>query len=209
MMPSLRYPVVILMLVAGLLSACANTRLNSAWKDPSYLARPHKVMVIGVARNPVNRRIFEDEFARQIKAHGTEVVVSYSVLSDKQEGDHALIAAKLAQIKADTVLITRMVSKRTEKFYVPGTLNYSPQYPPYYGTWQNYYGHSYQYMYTPGHVEEDEYAIIETNLYEARNDQLIWSALSETGLDGPDQQRIKSYIGVMVKSMVEHGLLDK
>ena len=203
---SLRNPFGFFVFIAMLVTACATSQLNAVWKDPSYQARPHRVMVIGVAKNPVNRRIFEDEFVRQLNTHGTEAIASYAVLPDRQEGDHAVIAAKLAQLGADTVLITRMVSKKTVQFYVPGTAYYPP---PYYGTWPDYYGYGYQAMYTPGYMAEEEFAVIETNLYEARNDKLVWSASSETGLSGPDQNRIKSYIGTMVKTMAGQGLLGR
>ena len=202
----LQNPFGFLVLVAMLVTACAVTQLNAVWKDPSYQARPHKIMVIGVAKNPVNRRIFEDEFVGQLNAHGTEAIASYTVLPDRQRDDNAVIAAKLAELGADTVLITRMVSKKKVQFYVPGTAYYPP---PYYGTWPDYYGYGYQAMYTPGYMAEEEFAVIETNLYEARNDKLVWSASSETGLHGPDQNRIKSYIGIMVNTMAGQGLLGR
>ena len=202
----MRNPYRFLILIAMLVTACATTQINAVWKDPSYQARPYKIMVIGVAKSPVNRRIFEDEFVRQLSAHGTEAIASYTVLPDMQKDDHAVIAAKLAELGADTVLITRMVSKKTVQFYVPGTVYYPP---PYYGTWPGYYGLGYEAMYTPGYMAEEEFAVIETNLYEARNDKLVWSASSETGLHGPDQDRIRSYIGIMVQTMAGQGLLGR
>lgn len=206
MIRPLRNPFVFLMLVAVLVTACATTQLNSAWKDPSYQAQPSKVMVIGVAQNPAKRRVFEDEFVQQLNAHGTEAIASYSVLSDKQQDDHTAIAAKVVQLGADTVLITRLVSKKTVHVYVPGSVFYPP---PYYRTWPDYYGYGYQAIYAPGYIAENEYAVIETNLYEAANNKLIWTATSESGMSGSDQKLIKSYIGVMVKTMVEQGLLGR
>lgn len=206
MTPLLRNSFGFLALIAMLVTACATTHLNAVWKDPSYQARPHKIMVIGVAKIPVNRRIFEDEFVRQLNAHGTDAIASYTVLPDGQKNDHAVIAAKVAELGADTVLITRMVSKKTVQFYVPGTAYYPP---PYYGTWPGYYGLGYDALYSPGYMAEEEFAVIETNLYEARNDKLVWAASSETGMRGPDQDRIRSYIGIMVKTMAEQGLLDR
>lgn len=194
------------MLLAMMLTACSTTQVNSVWKNPSYQAHPAKIMVIGVARNPLNRRLFEDEFVLQLKAHGTEAIASYTVLTDRQQDDHVAIAAKVSELGADTVLITRLVSKRTVQTYVPGTV-YFP--PPHYGTWQDYYGYGYQALSTPGYLTESEYAVIETNLYEAKNDQLIWAASSETGISGQNQTLIKSYIGVMVNNMVEQGLVGR
>ena len=202
----MRNPYRWLVLIALFVTACATTQINAVWKDPAYLARPHKIMVIGIARSPVNRRVFEDEFVRQLNAHGTEAIASYTVLPDLQKEDRAVIAAKVAELGADTVLITRMVSKKTVQYYVPGTVYYPP---PYYGTWPGYYGLGYEAMYTPGYMAEEEYAVIETNLYEAGNNKLVWAASAETGMYGQDQDRIRSYIDLMVKTMAGQGLLAR
>ena len=195
-----------LLLAATLLTACATTQVNSVWKDPSYQARPAKIMVIGVAKNPLNRRLFEDEFVAQLSARGTEAIASYTVLSDKQQDDQTSIEVKVKELGADSVLITRLVSKKTVQVYVPGTAYYPP---PYYGTWPDYYGYGYRHIYSPGYIAEDEYAVFESNLYETKTDKLVWAASSETLMSGSDQNLIKSYISVMVNTMASRGLLGK
>lgn len=206
MLLSLRHSPVLLLLGSLLVAACATTEIKAVWKDPSYHARPARIMVVGVAKNPLNRRLFEDEFVLQLKAKGTDAIASHTVLSDKQQDDQSAIAEKVKELKADTVLITRLVSKKTEKVYVPGTLYYPP---PYYGTWPDYYGYSYRYMYSPGYITENEYAIIETNLYEATYDKLVWAASSETLASDSNKKLIKSFIGVMVNTMAKDGLFGK
>ncbi|MEQ1525956.1 MAG: hypothetical protein ABL902_00800 [Gallionella sp.] len=189
-----------------LLSGCASTQLTSVWKDPAYQTSPKKVMVVGVAKKPVKRRIFEDEFVAQLKARGTDAIASYTVLSDKKQDDQEAIAVKVKELGADAVLITRLVSKKTIKVYVPGT-PYMP--PPYYGRWSDYYGYGYQNMYSPGYMAEEQFAVMETNLYDANKDALIWASTSETEISGSDQGRIREYIGIMVKNMGENHLLNK
>ncbi len=199
-------PFGLLLLVAALITSCATTQVNAIWKDPSYQSRPARIMVIGVAKNPLNRRLFEDEFALQLKARGTEAIASYTVIPDRQQDDQAAIAAKVKELGADTVLITRLVGKKTVQVYVPGTAYYPP---PYYGTWPDYYGYGYRYIYSPGYIAESEYAVIETNLYETKNDKLVWATSSETVISDSDKSLIKSYIGIMVNTMVEQGLLGR
>ena len=195
------------LLAFGLLvTACATTEIKSVWKDPSYSGHPRKIMVIGVSKSPVSRRIFEDEFVRQLEARGASAIASYTVLPDAKQNDQAAIAEKLASHGADTVLITRLVSKKTVQVYVPGTVYYPPRY---YGRWRDYYGYGYQAIYTPGYMAENEYALIETNLYDAATDKLIWAASSQTEMLGSDQKLIKSYIGILVNTMAEHRLLGK
>ena len=196
----------ILLIGAALVSACASTQLTSVWKDPSYQARPVKVMVIGLAKRPEVRRLFEDEFVRQLKARGTEAIASYTVLAEIQQGDKGAIAAKVKELGADSVLLTRLVSKKNVQVYVPGTA-YSP--PPYYGSWPAYYGQGYSSMSLPGYVAEDEYAVIETNLYETGNEKLVWSASSETLMGDSNRNLIISYIEVLVKAMSYNKLLGK
>src|SRR3990170_7573915 len=113
-------------LITMLITACATTKLTSAWKDPSYKGQPRKIMVIGVAEKPVSKRIFEDEFVRQLKARGTDAVASYTVMPDEKQGDHAVIAAKMKEQGADAALISRRASKKTMQTYVPGSVYYPP-----------------------------------------------------------------------------------
>jgi hypothetical protein len=192
--------------IAVLLTACATTQVTSVWKDPSYETRPARIMVVGVARNPLNRRLFEDEFVKQLKSRGTDAIASYTVVPDEKQADQEAIARKVAELGADAILITRLVSKKIEQVYVPGTVYYPP---PYYGRWPDYYGYGYRYLYTPGYIANDEYAVIETNLYDAKSNKLIWAATSETGITDSNQNLIQTYISVMVNNMIGLGLLAK
>jgi hypothetical protein len=217
-----RFSIASIPVMALLISSCATTQLTSDWKNPTYHGQPQKILVIAVAKKPANKRIFEDEFVRQLKARGVNAVASYTLMPDNKQSYHAAIAAQMKEHNADAVLISRLVSKKTVQTYIPGTVNYQPSnysnwrhnqspgsayYPPNYGNWRDYYGHGYQAVYTPGYMAEDEYAIVESNLYDAKNDKLIWSAESETEIMGSDQTQIKSYIGVMVDTMAEQKLL--
>jgi hypothetical protein len=193
-------------LVIPLLSAgCATTNLTSSWKDPEHQGQPRRILVIGVARRPAIKRIFEDEFVRRLEALGTEAIASYTVMLDEQQGDRAVIAAKLVEQGADAVLISRLVSKRTVQVYVPG----GPSYPPaYYGSWRDFYGVGFQAASSPGYVTEDQFALMESNLYDAGSDKLIWSATSETELLGSDESRVRSYIGVLVGEMARQKVIE-
>jgi len=191
-------------LITMLITGCATTEISSVWKDQTYHIMPHKIMIIGIAKKPANKRTLEDEFVRQIKALGTDAVASYNVLANDKDNNKDVIAAKMTELGADAVLITRIASRKT--VYTPFASNsYVP--PSYYGTWQNYYEYGYDNMYSPGYLEETKYALMETNMYDAGNDKLIWSASSETEISSTDQNFIKSYVNFMVKKMVEQKLL--
>jgi hypothetical protein len=162
------------------------------------------MMVIGIAKKPANKRTLEDEFVKRIKAFGVDAVASYTVLPDDKESDKDAIAAKLKEVGADALLITRIASRESVYTNVPDV--YAP--PQYYCSWEGYCSFGYSNIYAPGYVDEARYAIMETNLYDASDDKLIWSASSETEIDGTDQKFIRSYAKIILKNMVKQKLLS-
>lgn len=189
---------------ALLLTACATAPITSVWKDPSYQRQPLRILVIGVAKKPVNKRVFEDEFVRQLKARGTDAVAGYTVMPDTQQRDQVAIAAKMKEQGTDALLITRLVSKKTVQAHVSGSFSVVPSY---YGNWRDYYAYGSQVTYTHGYTAEEEHALMETNLYDAGDDKLVWHAISETEIFGSDVDQIKLYIGTMVNAMAKQKLL--
>ncbi|MGB8297801.1 MAG: hypothetical protein WCG85_20460 [Polyangia bacterium] len=185
------------------LAACSTTYVSSLWRDPTYQVRPRKIMIIGIAKNPANKRTLEDDFAKQLKLKGTDAVLSYAILPDDKDGNKEAIAAEMKAQGADAVLITRIADRKT--VYTNLLEVYAP--PQSYLTWQNYYEYGYGNITSPSYVEKTQYAVMETNMYDAGNDKLIWSVSSETQITGTDQKFIKSYVNVIVKSMAKQKLL--
>lgn len=191
-------------LVIAQVPACASTTISSSWKDQSYQVRPKKIMIIGIAKGPASKRTLEDEFVRQLRVLGTDAISSYAILPDDKDRNKDVIAAKMKEQGADAVLITRVANRKT--VYTASELDlYAP--PFYYGTWQNYYGFGVDNMFSPGYVEATRYAVMETNVYDANDDKLVFSASSETEISGTDQKFIKSYVRVMVENMVRQKLV--
>ncbi|MDD5686885.1 MAG: hypothetical protein PHE88_03515 [Elusimicrobia bacterium] len=190
--------------VAMLITACATTSITSVWKNKSYQLQAHKIMIIGILKSSADRRILEDEFVKQLNVHGTAAIASYSVIPDDKQGDDKLIESKMTELGADAVIITRLVNKKAVYTYAPNCEYYPPVY---YSTWRDYYLYGCQDMYSPGYMSETDYAIIETNMYDAGKSNLIWSTSSKTEILGSDKKFILSYIEVIVKTMAKHKLL--
>jgi len=196
------FVIFIIMLITG----CATTNINSVWKDQSYQIRPNKIMIIAISKKQTNKNILENEFVRQIKMLGTDAVASYTILTNDKDSNKEVIAAKMKEVGADAVLITRLASKKTLYTHI-STNEFSP--PDYYSTWDDYYGYGYQIVNSPDYIEENEYAIMETNLYDAGHNKLVWSASSETEIYASAPKSIKSYVNAIVKQMVKQNLLKQ
>jgi hypothetical protein len=172
--PIYRYVLSTFVMALLLLTSCATTELTSLWRDETYRDHPRKILVIGMLKTPANQRILEDELVRQLKARGTDAVASYTVLPEQVQANKETITAKMNELGADAVLISRLMDKKSVTTYV-----HSNPPPAGYGYgWQGYYS------YSPGYTVQDEYAVVQTNLYDVKTDKLIWTAATETWISG-------------------------
>jgi hypothetical protein len=162
-----------------LLAACATTKFTSVWKDETYQGHPAKIMVIGVSNTPAARRIFEDEFVKELNDHETGAIVSYTALPDQSLGDKGAIITTAKEVGADTVLITKAVGRRT------GAAG---------GPWEVY---------------QDEYVDTETNIYDMKSGKLVWTASSETWINEntSERSRIRAFVKVIVRRLSEQKLV--
>jgi hypothetical protein len=194
-----------------ILTSCATTKLNSVWRDDNYNRKFNKVLVIGVIKKPALRRFFEGEFVQLLKARGTDAVEGFTVLPSDKEVGKDVIASKLKELDADGVLITRLVDKKTLETYIPGEVytehaHYAP--PVHYREWDSYHSRSYRTVYKPGYTIKNEVVIVETNLYDAVSEKLVWSALSETFVEGSSDDLIRSFVQIIIKDLSEKNLLE-
>jgi len=191
-----------MVLFALILITCAPaTTMHSVWKDDSYQGPLKKVLVVGIAKRPAGKRFFEDEFVRQLKSRGVDAVPGYSVFKDDELKDRDRVAKKVRELGFDAVLVTRMVDKKTVETYVPPTVAYVPPAPYRRGGWHGYYMSGYQYIAEPGYTLKDEVVVVETNVYAADDERLIWSALSETFVEGSPDTLIRSFIQTIVDNL--------
>jgi hypothetical protein len=205
------------------MTSCATTTLTSVWKDGQFRSGSiKKAIVIGVSQKPAIRRLFEDEFARQLKTRGIEAIPGYTISQSDQIPDKDSILSKVKELQADAVLITRLIDKKAIETYYPPqrTRSVSQIPPPYvsgstppeqYWVWYNYYNQCYQCEDTPGYRVQNELVSLETNIYDAKTDKLIWSALSDTFLEtldsGINARTIKSFIRVIMKRLTVDGVI--
>jgi hypothetical protein len=197
--------------LAALASCTASTQLTSSWTDPAASQRSYKkIVVVGVTPKTSSRRMYEDSFVQELQARGITAVSSYSVAGEGQlEKDAA--AAKLKEIGADGVIVTRLVDQETYQTYYPPTYSSVAAPSAYYGGWYGYYSMGYSYQSSPGYVAEDHVFRIETNFYDLQTDKLAWSGLTESTLTSSEapESEIKPFIDLLVYDMEKHKILPK
>ena len=196
---------IVAVFVGALLNACASTKLTKTWVEKSFKGKTvSNVLVIGVADEEPNRRLFERKFVQQLKAVGVEAFSSADIIpipADKRLEKEAIVQA-VNKFKSDAVLIT----------YVAGINNTTTYRPATYGVGVGYYGR-YRYVYgrklAPSRVSSHTKLCLETNLYDIESENLIWAGQSQTKKTGSVKKLIDGVMKVVVKDMQKNKLLPK
>ena len=202
-----------LLLVGGiLLAGCSTTTLSGSWKSPDYTRQVKKIYIVGISKQETSRRIFEDEFHRQLSIHGVTGLSSYKEMPDSAKVNEAKIAKNISGNGADSVLMTNVTGRRTEEVVNPGrVMSYDTS--PYYGErsynrfYDSYYNQRRELIYEPATVSKFTIVTIEANLFDAQTKEMIWSAQLETVVESNIQTLITDFVKVVIKDMSSKGLI--
>jgi hypothetical protein len=188
----------------------ATTELKKVWRDSDYAGKIKKVLVIGVIERTAIKWFFEIEMAKQLKVRGIDAIAGNLVLPHDKEADKDLIVSRLKELDADGVLIARLVKRKTLEQYIPGDDYYGrPYYAPHYRGWPSYYSRSYGTVHSSGYMTRNEVVIVETLLFDAGSEQLVWSALSNTFVEGDSEKLIRSFVQVMINDLFKQNLFEQ
>jgi hypothetical protein len=163
----------------ALLAACASTTIVEQWQSPGFTGGPFKrILVVGVTKEAAVRRIFEDEFVRQLRERGTDAVASYTLIPEDGPVERPRLERAVKESGADGVVVTRVlrVEKRTQ--VVPGTPAF-PMYRDIYGYYGTGWGGVWTGYASPPAVFQYDEVKVETKLFDARNAALVWAAQSD------------------------------
>ena len=196
----------IVLFTCTFLISCANSKLTSTWTDPQYRGSQYSnLLVIGAAEKDSIRRSFEKKFVEKLKAAGVKAVESSSVMSRDEKIDKETILAVVAKTGVDGVLLTYLVALKEKEVTSPsGTYQPAANYP---------YGLTPDISSSAGSGSDSQYystrvkVRLETNLYDAKTEQKIWSARSTTLNPKSDTALIDSVIELITKDLKKNKLI--
>jgi hypothetical protein len=166
---------------AIVVAGCASTKFKTVWMDETYQENPVKILVIGISDAPATRRLVEDEFVKGLQDRGTDAVAGYTMLPDQPQADMEAILAKATEVRADAVLITKTIGRRTQ----PAA--------------------------SPFASFEDQFVDTLTNIYDVKSGRMIWTATTETWINDyvSNKGKIRSFVKVIVKELSKQKILKQ
>ena len=177
------------------------SNLKSSWKDNEYREKIKSVLIIGMARKTRVRKSFESEFTEQLKKRGIKAVAGHQYLESTRKIDKETIVSTVNELQVDTVLITKVIDKQYVSKY---TTEFGAQ-----SRMHNYYSVSETQVYSTGETNDQEVVVLETSLFDAKSEKLIWRAVSETFIiDYYDyNSETKSFIKLMMRNLSDNQLI--
>jgi hypothetical protein len=194
----------VLAALTALVAGCASTRIENAWENPAWQGGPlRNVMVFGISRDGVQRRIFEDTFVGQLRARGMAAVQSYLTLPGDGDPGREKVLQAVKAAGADGLITTRLMAVDRSLNVYPGTPYMVGR--PWLGLgFYDFYGASWAY-YSPPMVTTTTTLYMEVNVFAAQLGTLVWSGTTSTFEPTYNVQRFTLEFSQVVMDALEQG----
>ena len=184
---------------AFLVISCAGTELTQKQIDEFYTGNPvSDILVIAITGNEHNRRSFEKKFVAQLKSVGVDAVSSEEAIPmpANLELKKEMILNAVNQYKNDAVIITHLIGKEEKDVYTRG----GSAHRGFYGFYRSRYS-------DPGYSSTSTTVRLETNLYDVKTEELIWSGKSKTWSKDSKDKIINDVIKTVIKNLQQNKLI--
>ncbi|HET9431683.1 MAG TPA: hypothetical protein VFO70_10940 [Chitinophagaceae bacterium] len=196
------------------LFACGpSTSITSTWKAENIQIQEfRKVVVLGLIHEADRtlREKMETHLVNDLKALGYDAVCSCEEFNPKafENMNEEQALAKLRNAGAEAALTIVLLDKTRERYYVPGRITYSP-YAIYHNRFWGYYRTMYDRIYTPGYYMVETNFFWETNFYDLKTNQLLYSSQSQSFDPGTSESLGHEYGKLIVKDLVAKKILTQ
>lgn len=199
-----RFIFLILLIVMLSLSGCSYSRITTSWRaDDFQKGQLKKTMVMAIVEKKVVRWKIEDEIVLNLRKMGVEAVQSYKSFPELKGVDVNRVKAVIAENGQDSVLVARLLDTKKETAYVPATTTSTGGIGGGYGgSFGSYYSGSSTTIYSPGYSFDYKVFTVQTNLYDARDEKLVWTIVSETE-EPPDNidDAVKEFANILTTDL--------
>ena len=183
-----------------LLAACSTVSLTNEWGNASLRGAPfRRVLVVGISPEEGPRRTFEETFAHALERYGVQTVTLSARHPELAQLPEERLKRLVTETQVDAVLVTRQVRQDQRTQVVPGSPSVG-----FYGFYRNAwlgYERPMVYQYT--------IAVLETDLWSARDDQLVWSGTTEATRPEDIPRTCADFSKVVSKALAKRGLLPR
>jgi hypothetical protein len=198
------------------ISFCAcgvNTKVTSSWRKANATANGYKnIFITAMSSNIPVKQAVETGLEQNLEQKGLTVEKSMDVFppnfSTQTGQKKEYVVSKIQATGADGILTIALLKQETESRFVPSGGYWNPGLRfGYYNRFWSYYNNWNPYLSAPGYYDNRKVYYLETNLYDARTEELIWAAQSKTYDPSNIDDFLKGYVKSIYQQMVKDGLI--
>lgn len=197
-------------LLALLFAGCSTSKITDSYTTQQGIttSTSKKILVLGLFsdKNRNAKRAMEEQLAVDLQKFGYNAVAATDEFGPTafrgMTENEAL--QKLQEEGIEQVVTITLVDKNQEKHHVPGNYGYAPGFWGYYSYYSPW---AYRPYYRPGYTTTSTKYVFETNLYDVNNNQLLYSAQSQTVDASTMGSLANDYARDIVKDMRKKNIL--
>jgi hypothetical protein len=203
--------------IAFILAACSSTKESTGvWVNKEKIQGKsfNNVFIVVMSADIEARSQLENDLAAVAVSKGYKAVKSIDVMpptfTDSKTPAKEEIVNKVKTSGCDAVFVASLLKKEEDVRYTPGTTAYSVR--PYYswsGNYYGYYSHWYPTVSTPSYYTKEKTYFMQSNLYDAASEEIMWSVQSEVFNPSSVKRFSKLYTSGLVKQLESENLLKK
>ncbi|WPP53541.1 hypothetical protein [Catalinimonas niigatensis] len=189
------------------------TDVTASWKSEETAEEGYDHIFVAVlSQDMETKEIVEGQMVALLESIGVNATTSLSLFpqnfSAEQVENKSLILDEVRAQGNDAILTISLVDQESENRFVAGNDTYAPAIAyGYYQKFHTYYAHNFTQIYTPGYYSLDKIYYLETNLYDVEDEELYWSAQSDTYNPGNIEAFAGDFSKVMVARLKKEGLI--
>lgn len=199
----------------AVMSCGSTTSVTASYKEPNLKNESYnKVFVAALTDNTYAQQAVENSMAKLLSDRNVSSIKSLDVLpanfrKTAQKKDKEMVIEKMREKGCDAIMTIALIDAKQETRYVQESTPYYPLRVPYYGGFGSYYIYGYDNFYSPGYYTDDKVYFLETNVYDAATEKLVWSAQSKTYNPSSIDDFLKSYTKALSERMTSDKLMIK
>jgi len=174
-----------LILLISVISCSRQISVTGYWYNKEGAADKNyqKAYFVSLLNDVIKNATVETDLSAEAKKRSMATAMNQEHLAagfvNKDIGKEAILA-KAKELECDLIFTIAIADVKSENYYVPGQVNYSPGSSyGYYNSFPGYYDRSYSTYQTPGYYVNDKTYFIETNVYDVKDLKLLWSLQSQ------------------------------
>ena len=163
-------------LITLILFSCSpSSQFTNLYVDDAYKGMQFKkVLVVGMAKEEWKRKVYENEFRKDLMQHKVQVLTAWQELPKGETISKETFYNYFSDKNIDAVFVVMAAGSKTEETMT--SAGSSNVYVGFYG----FYVSSASYFYSPITTSQETVVYMKTNIYETSKGTLIWSIKSQS-----------------------------